>query len=122
MQTIQDKLMAWGQSKSLSLPPNGFPSVAPFARSIQNPGDQADAASVTPLSDDEHERVDRAVSDLKNTNRVRHKVICFAYIGGMLDNEIARALRMSWEEVRGIRLGAENWVDNKLAEEAEIRC
>lgn len=122
-ETIQDILAAWGRARMIGDPPNGY--TAPhYTSQIQNPGEQADKARTAPLPDDDHIRVDVAVSALRSRKPDHYRVIYFAYQRGMPDSKIAECSRWgdtnepkerrsrSW--VRTIRENAEHWLDGRL--------
>ena len=94
-------------------PPNGYPHEAPFARFIRNPGTAN--VSVQPLSDEEHQRIDLAVSDLKLKKPDHYQVIWLAYIKRLPDKRIGYVLKTSRSSVRNLRENAENWLDGKLS-------
>lgn len=123
MQTIQDKLRAWGRRRAIDDPPNGY-TIPNWVEQIQNPGDQADRVSVIQITDDEHERVDRAIGDLKICKREHYQVIEYSYRFNLPDSKIAQRARWitdkgeerrsrSW--VRAIRENAEHWLEGKIS-------
>ena len=123
MDTIQDKLLAWGRSRLISSPPNAVKPPG-WVGQIQNPGEQADRLAMPPLGEDEHIRVDAAVSELKNRKPDHHRAIVCAYQYRMNDNELAKRWhwfdahgnpeRRSRSWVRSVRENAEHWLDGKL--------
>jgi len=113
--SVQDTLIAWGRGKAMDKPENGFPSQAPFARFIVNPGDGADIArEIPPLDLDEHCKVDAVVSEMSRKKPHHFEIICLAYIGRKRDMTIAGALHYSRSTVRAMRENAEFWIDGRL--------
>lgn len=113
--TIQDILMAWGKGKAMGAAENGYPSQAPFARFMLNPGDSAEKASFSPLLDpDQHCRVDAVVSEMRYRKPHHFEIICMAYIQRKRDAAIAKAKRESRSSIRNARENAEFWIDGRL--------
>lgn len=106
---IQDLLVSWGRGKAMNNAENGYPHQTPFSR-LAGAGDIGTA----PLPDDDHIRIDAAVSSLKARKLDHYKVIKCAYIKNMKDHDIARRLRCSRSTARDTRLQAECWLEGRL--------
>jgi hypothetical protein len=106
---IQDLLIAWGRGKAMNNAENGYPCQTPFSR-LAGAGDIGTA----PLSDDDHIRIDAAVSGLKVRKIDHYKVIKCAYVKSMKDHQIAKRLKCSRSHARDTRLQAEHWLEGKL--------
>ena len=88
---------------------NGYPHQTPFSR-LAGAGD----VGIAPLPDDDHIRIDAAVSSLKVRKLDHYKVIKCAYIKSMKDHDIAKRLRCSRSHARDTRIQAECWLEGRL--------
>jgi hypothetical protein len=107
--SIQDKLIAWGRGLAINSPPNDLPKQTTFARFMAK-----GAISLPPLCDEEQQRIDRVVSDMKLVKPEHYEVICYAYITGLRDYQIRRKVKHRTEWVERTRLSAEGYLEAKL--------
>jgi hypothetical protein len=115
---VQDLLIAWGRGRSINSAPNGYPPKAAFAVLISR--GNLNAAGYT---EEELERVDRYVSDMKLKKPIHHAIIALHYVERMTDARTAHYLRKHGSEdvrrakrtwVRETRLAAEHWIEGRL--------
>ena len=121
--TIQDVLMSWGRSRLITDAPNAHKPPG-WVNKIQSPGDQADRLAAPILPEDEHVRVDAAVSELRNRKPDHYDVIVYSYQHGLPDQRIAEKCtwlstggkleRRSRSWVRAIRENAEHWIEGRI--------
>jgi hypothetical protein len=110
-------LIAWGRGKAMNNAENGYPHQTPFSR-LAGAGDIGTA----PLSDDDHIRIDAAVSSLKVRKPTHYKAIKYAYVKSLKDHQIGKRMkpRCSRSQARDIRMQAEHWLEGRL--EHELYC
>lgn len=107
--SIQDQLYLWGKGKRVNHAPNGYPSQAAFAKEMGQGN-----IGTPPLLDDEHCRIDRAVSQLKTRKEDHYRVIVKSYIYKLTDHEIAEGEKTSRDTIRRRRRQAEYYVDGAV--------
>ena len=106
--TIQDLLIAWGRNRALSDPPNGYPT------SILGRMMSKGTVSLPTLPDEDVERVDAAVSQLRLKHTIKHEIIKLHYIHHRTDREIAKQMGGSRSWIRSLRENAEHYLEGKL--------
>lgn len=109
---IQDVLYKFFQAPMIDNPPNGYPSSAPFARFILNPGDTI--PSGIPLSDDQWVKVDLTLSNYRLSHPEHYAILEMFYGNRQSDSRISRFLRCDRTTVWRKRKGAEAFLENRL--------
>jgi len=106
---IQTLLRAWAMGVAINRAPNGWPRQSAFAKEMGKGN-----IGMPPLPDEEQQRIDRIVSDLKIPRPDFYEVICLSYISGLSDVKISRRLKCNRWQAREKRVAAEAYLEAKL--------
>jgi len=116
--SVQDLLIRWGKSPRVNDAYRlDYPHETPFSRLSKSGGW---AVKLSPLSDELHGQVDRAVSQLGLIDEYRHAVVVLSYVHCCGDAVIARALsretgaRHTRHTVSALRHRAEGWLESRI--------